>query len=43
MADEAISDLIAQKKGDGFFTKLMVINRIMAKERLKKNPYARNY
>ena len=43
MADEAISDLIAQKKGDKFFTKLMVINRIMAKERLKKNPYARNY
>ena len=43
MADEAISDLIAQKKGDKFFTKLMVINRIMVKERLKKNPYARNY
>ena len=43
LAQDAVSDLIHEKRGDEFFTKLMVIDRIMVNEGIKKDPYRRHY
>lgn len=39
LAQDAISDLIGQKRGEEFFTKLRVISTIIVSEKQKKDPY----
>jgi hypothetical protein len=39
LAQNAIDDLIGQKRGEAFFTKLRVISTIIVKEMQKKDPY----
>ena len=39
MAQDIVSDLIYQHRGDGFFTKLKVISTILVTESQKKDPY----